>query len=117
MCGFKHAVSAATSQPPTYSPHDPPRVVIIGGGIAGLATAYALQERSRAAGMPLACTLFEARERLGGVIMTERIDGFVIEAGPDSLLTHKPWGVELCRTLGISDHLIGTNDRQRKIYI
>jgi protoporphyrinogen/coproporphyrinogen III oxidase len=92
-------------------------VVIIGGGIAGLATAYVLQERARAAGIPLACTLVEAKERLGGVILTERIDGFVIEAGPDSLLTQKPWGVELCRKLGIGDHLIGTNDRQRKIYI
>jgi oxygen-dependent protoporphyrinogen oxidase len=67
--------------------------------------------------MALACTLVEARERLGGVILTERVDGFVIEAGPDSLLTQKPWGLELCHTLGIGDRLIGTNDQQRKIYI
>ncbi|MGH8060095.1 MAG: protoporphyrinogen/coproporphyrinogen oxidase, partial [Candidatus Entotheonellia bacterium] len=92
-------------------------VIIVGGGIAGLATAYALQERARASQLPLACTLIEASQRLGGVICTERCDGFVIEAGPDSLLTQKPWGVELCRTLGIGDHLIGTNDRQRKVYI
>jgi oxygen-dependent protoporphyrinogen oxidase len=51
------------------------------------------------------------------VILTERLDGFVIEAGPDSLLTQKPWGLELCRTLGLGDRLIGTNDRQRKIYL
>ncbi|HEX2186763.1 MAG TPA: protoporphyrinogen oxidase, partial [Chloroflexota bacterium] len=94
-----------------------PHVVVIGGGIAGLATAYALQERARAARRPLRCTLVEARERLGGVILTERVDSFVIEAGPDSLLTQKPWGVELCQRLGIGDRLIGTNDRQRKIYI
>jgi protoporphyrinogen/coproporphyrinogen III oxidase len=93
------------------------RVVIIGGGIAGLAAAYALQGRARAAQVPLTCTLLEARERLGGVILTERVDGFVIEAGPDSLLTQKPWGLELCQQLGIGDHLIGTNDQQRKIYI
>ena len=93
------------------------RVVVIGGGIAGLSTAYALQERARVARMPLACTLIEARERLGGVILTERVDDFVIEAGPDSLLTQKPWGLELCQTLGIRDRLIGTNDRQRKIYV
>jgi oxygen-dependent protoporphyrinogen oxidase len=99
------------------SPHHPHHVVIIGGGIAGLATAYALQERGRAAGTPLACTLVEAGPRLGGVIVTERLDGFVIEAGPDSLLTQKPWGLELCQALGIADRLIGTNDRQRKIYI
>ncbi len=93
------------------------KVVIVGGGIAGLATAYALQERARTTGIPLACTLVEARQRLGGVILTERLDGFVIEGGPDSMLTQKPWGLELCRTLGIDDRLIGTNDRQRKIYI
>src|SRR5919198_3007359 len=117
MSGFNRAVNAHISPSSAFSPHPPPHVVIIGGGIAGLATAYVLQERARATGIPLACTLIEARERLGGVILTERIDGFVIEAGPDSLLTQKPWGVGLCRTLGIGDHLIGTNDRQRKIYI
>ncbi len=117
MSGFNRVVNAHISPSSAFSPKHPPHVVIIGGGIAGLATAYVLQERARAAGIPLACTLIEAKERLGGVILTERIDGFVIEAGPDSLLTQKPWGVELCRTLGISDHLIGTNDRQRKIYI
>lgn len=117
MSGFNHAASPQLSASSALSPHGSPHVVIIGGGIAGLAAAYVLQERARAAGIPLACTLVEARERLGGVILTERIDGFVIEAGPDSLLTQKPWGVELCRQLGIGDHLIGTNDRQRKIYI
>lgn len=92
-------------------------VVIIGGGIAGLATAYAMQEQVRAADITLACTLVEATPRLGGVIRTECVDGFVIEAGPDSLLTQKPWGVELCQNLGIGDDLIPTNDRQRKVYI
>jgi protoporphyrinogen/coproporphyrinogen III oxidase len=92
-------------------------VVIIGGGIAGLSTAYALQARAHMAGIPLACTLVEARERLGGVMLTERIDGFIVEAGPDSLLTQKPWGLELCQTLGIGERLIGTNDRQRTVYV
>jgi oxygen-dependent protoporphyrinogen oxidase len=82
-----------------------------------LSTAYALQEQARLGGVPLACTLIEARKRLGGVIVTERVDDFVIEAGPDSLLTQKPWGLDLCQSLGISDRLIGTNDQQRRIYI
>jgi protoporphyrinogen/coproporphyrinogen III oxidase len=104
-------------QPSVLSPHHSHHVVIIGGGIAGLSTAYALQELGRVTGIPLACTLIEASQRLGGVIFTEQVDGFVIEAGPDSLLTQKPWGLELCQTLGIGDRLIGTNDQQRKIYI
>ena len=99
------------------SPHHSSHVIVIGGGIAGLSTAYALQEQARLGGVPLACTLIEARKRLGGVIVTERVDDFVIEAGPDSLLTQKPWGLDLCQSLGISDRLIGTNDQQRRIYI
>ena len=105
------------AQTSVHSPQPPSHVIIIGGGISGLSTAYALQEQARLAGMPFACTLIEARERLGGVILTERVGDFVIEAGPDSLLTQKPWGLDLCHSLGISDRLIGTNDRQRRIYI
>jgi len=108
---------APRSQPTPLSPQHAPHVVIVGGGIAGLATAYALQEQARAAQLPFRCTLIEARTRLGGVILTERVDGFVIEAGPDSLLTQKPWGIELCQELGIADRLIGTNDRQRRVYV
>jgi protoporphyrinogen/coproporphyrinogen III oxidase len=103
--------SAVRSLRPTY------HTIVIGGGIAGLSTAYALQEQARAAGIPLVCTLVEARERLGGVMLTERVDGFIIEAGPDSFLTQKPWGLELCQALGLGDRLIGTDDRQRTIYI
>jgi oxygen-dependent protoporphyrinogen oxidase len=115
--GMADVDTAQGTQSSVLSPHHSYRVVIIGGGIAGLATAYALQERARADGIPLTCTLVEARPRLGGVIVTERPNGFVIEGGPDSLLTQKPWGVELCQSLGIADRLIGTNDRQRKIYV
>jgi oxygen-dependent protoporphyrinogen oxidase len=111
--GVRTALTQSTVHSPQHSSH----VIVIGGGIAGLSTAYALQEEARLARMPLACTLIEAQERLGGVILTERVDDFVIEAGPDSLLTQKPWGLDLCRTLGIGDRLIGTNDRQRKIYL
>src|ERR671922_1406495 len=104
MSGCNHAIGPQIAQSSAIGPHDSPRVVIIGGGIAGLATAYALQERARVAGIPLACTLVEARERLGGVILTERIDGFVIEAGPDSLLTPKTRGGGVCPALRSGGH-------------
>jgi oxygen-dependent protoporphyrinogen oxidase len=117
MRRIDQTVKTTMTQSSVLSPQPSHHTVIIGGGIAGLSTAYTLQERARIAGIPLACTLVEARARLGGVILTERVDSFVIEAGPDSLLTQKPWGLQLCQTLGIGDRLIGTNDRQRTIYI
>jgi oxygen-dependent protoporphyrinogen oxidase len=92
------------------------RVAIIGGGISGLAAAFELEERRRA-GVQLEYTLYESSLRLGGVLHTEKIDGCVIEAGPDSFVTEKPWAADLCRTLGIGDQLIGSNDADRKTYI
>jgi oxygen-dependent protoporphyrinogen oxidase len=92
------------------------RVAIIGGGIAGLSAAFYL-EKARRGGTPLAWTLFEKSERLGGVIQTEHRDGYVLEAGPDSFLTAKPDGAQLCHDLGIGDQLISSNDAERKTYI
>jgi protoporphyrinogen/coproporphyrinogen III oxidase len=92
------------------------RIAIVGGGISGLAAAFAL-ERRRLTGSDLEYFLFESSSRLGGTLRTENVDGCVVEAGPDSFLTEKPWAAELCRTLGISDQLIGSNDAERKTYI
>jgi oxygen-dependent protoporphyrinogen oxidase len=75
-------------------------VAIIGGGIAGLAAAYELRQRG------VRAALFEASPRLGGVILTEHRDGWVIDGGPDSLLVQKPGAVALCRELGLGDRLV-----------
>lgn len=92
------------------------RIAIVGGGISGLAAAYALEQQRRS-GAPVEYVLFESGSRLGGVLVTEHADGCVIEAGPDSFLTEKPWAIELCRQIGLADQLIGSNDAQRKTYI
>ncbi|MBI4164456.1 MAG: protoporphyrinogen oxidase [Acidobacteria bacterium] len=92
------------------------RIAVIGGGISGLAAAYALAQ-ARRAGAPIEEVLIEASNRLGGVILTERMDGFVIEAGPDSFLAEKPAAAALCRELGLGESLIGSNDRERRTYI
>jgi oxygen-dependent protoporphyrinogen oxidase len=93
------------------------RVVIVGGGISGLATTYFLRERAREAGVAIDCVLIESERRLGGKILTEHVDQFVIEGGPDSFLTQKPWALELCERLGLSDCLVGTNPERRKTYV
>jgi oxygen-dependent protoporphyrinogen oxidase len=93
------------------------RIAIIGGGISGLAAAFELEELRRNASAAVEYVLFEASERLGGVLRTENIDGCIVEAGPDSFITEKPWATDLCRALGLGDQLIGSNDTDRKTYI
>jgi oxygen-dependent protoporphyrinogen oxidase len=74
-------------------------------------------ELARERGLPLDLTVLEARDRLGGTIATERTDGFVIEAGPDSFISEKPWALALCRRLGLEDRLVRTDDRHRKTFV
>jgi len=93
------------------------KLVVIGGGITGLAAAHRAVELARERGVALDLTLIEARERLGGTIASERVDGFLVEAGPDSFLSEKPWALALCRRLGVEDRLVRTDDRFRKVFV
>jgi protoporphyrinogen/coproporphyrinogen III oxidase len=77
--------------------------IIVGGGIAGLATAFELHKRN----VPF--VLLERTARAGGVIRTERVDGFTLEAGPDALLIQKPEAIRLAEELGVGDRLVPTN--------
>jgi oxygen-dependent protoporphyrinogen oxidase len=92
------------------------RIAIIGGGISGLSAAFTL-EKHRRAGLELGYSLFESSPRLGGVLLTEHVDGCLVEGGPDSFLTEKPWAAGLCREIGLADQLIDSNDHDRKTYI
>jgi len=87
--------------------------VVVGGGIAGLAAAYRLIRLAPAAEV----TLIEADDRLGGKIVTERIDGFLVEGGPDSFLAVKPRGVGLCQELGLGERLQGTTPRPHRAFV
>jgi oxygen-dependent protoporphyrinogen oxidase len=75
-------------------------VLVVGGGITGLASAYALGR----AGVPT--LLVEGSDRLGGKVRTEVADGFVIEHGPDSFVSYRTAGVQLCRELGLGDAVV-----------
>ncbi len=77
-------------------------VAVLGGGISGLSAAYELHRR----GTPF--VLLEKSHRLGGMIRTEQVDGFTVDAGPDSLVTQKPAAIALCEELGLGDRLIPT---------
>lgn len=86
-------------------------VAIVGGGISGLAAAYQLAK----AGLP--CRVIERRPRLGGVIYTETVEGCLIEGGPDSFLSAKPWAMDLIDELGLRGEVIGSNDHLRVTYV
>ncbi len=93
------------------------KLVVVGGGVAGLACAHRAVELAREREVALDLTLLEARPRLGGTIATERADGFLVEAGPDSFLSEKPWALALCRRLGVEHRLVRTDDRHRKTFV
>jgi len=93
------------------------KIVVVGGGITGLAAAHRAVELARERGSALELTLIESRDRLGGTIVSERVDGFLVEAGPDSFLSEKPWALALCRRLGVEHRLVRTDDRFRKVFV
>ena len=95
----------------------PLRVVVVGGGITGLAAAHRLLELSRDRGVAIDLALCEGRPRLGGTVATEQIDGYLIEAGPDSFLTEKPWGLSLCDRIGLTPQLIEPWPLHRRTFV
>jgi oxygen-dependent protoporphyrinogen oxidase len=100
----------------------PRHIVIVGGGISGLSTAYYAQQQIAVQGLDARYTVLEASGRWGGKVMTEQVDGFsgvpfLVEAGPDSFLIQKPWALQLARELGLSDRLLPTNDQMRQTYV
>lgn len=92
-------------------------VAIVGAGITGLATAYYLEQRAREKNIPLRCMLLESSPQPGGKISTRCERDFVVEGGPDSFVTEKPWALNLCHALGLADELIPINPRENKIYM
>ncbi|HEX6185841.1 MAG TPA: protoporphyrinogen oxidase [Pyrinomonadaceae bacterium] len=99
------------------------RVVIVGGGISGLAAAHRLCELqatvtdSKLKNSPVEVLLLEASGRLGGTVRTERREGFLIEGGPDSFISEKPEALELAKRIGLGHRLIETNERHRRSFV
>ena len=93
------------------------KLVVVGGGVAGLAGARAAMAAAAEAGIDLEVTALEAEPRLGGKVRTERIDGVPLEWGPDSFLSSKPQGRELADELGLGQDLVGTGPQAGRVYL
>jgi len=93
------------------------KVIIIGGGISGLATAWLLRAKAQEAGRELDISLLEKEERAGGKIRSIHDEGYTCEWGPNGFLDSKPQTLELCRAIGVEDHLHRSNDNARKRFI
>jgi oxygen-dependent protoporphyrinogen oxidase len=92
-------------------------VVIIGGGISGLSTAYYLQQLVARAELDVEVALIEKEKRFGGCIVTDNVDGFIIEGGPDCFVSEKPWTIQLSEELGLEDRFLCTNEENRRVFI
>jgi oxygen-dependent protoporphyrinogen oxidase len=95
------------------------RVIVVGGGVSGLAAAHRLSElEARAGGGPtLEVVLLEASGRLGGTVRTSRREGFLLEGGPDSFISEKPAALRLAERLGLSARVIETNAAHRRSFV
>jgi oxygen-dependent protoporphyrinogen oxidase len=98
---------------PQQSDRHRPRVAIIGGGISGLTAAFRLTELAPQTEL----ALFEAANRLGGVIRTAEHDNCLVEQAADSFITKSPWALDLCRRIGLDGELISTNAANRRAFV
>jgi oxygen-dependent protoporphyrinogen oxidase len=93
------------------------RVAVVGAGISGLAFAHRIHELARECGENVQVVVFEASGRAGGIIETEKREGFLLEKGPDAFLTEKTAALDLSRRLGLDKELMGTSESGRKSFI
>ena len=93
------------------------RVVVVGGGLAGLAAAHRVATRAGGARRPVEVVVLEGKDRVGGAVWTDREGGVVLEGGADSFITNKPWAIDLCHLLGLTAQLIGPDASSRRSFV
>ncbi|MEE9165458.1 MAG: protoporphyrinogen oxidase [Nitrospinota bacterium] len=93
------------------------KIAVIGGGIAGLSAAYVLEKEAADNGISIEIDLIEKQGRIGGNILTEQVDGFIVEGGPDCVFSEKPASLKLCEKLGLEEELLKTREEKKGTYV
>jgi len=93
------------------------RVAIIGGGISGLSSAFYLKNLIEEKGKDIEVVILEKDSRCGGNIVTDQVDGFTVDGGPDCFITEKPWALKLCQEMGLAENLVATNEEKKNVFI
>ena len=93
------------------------KITVVGGGIAGLAAAHRAAQLLENQGRGGTVTLLEKKDRWGGKIISEKVNGLVIEGGPDAFIITKPWAMKACREFNLEDSLHGMDPAQNKTFV
>ncbi|HXC53336.1 MAG TPA: protoporphyrinogen oxidase [Candidatus Limnocylindrales bacterium] len=93
------------------------RIVIVGAGIAGLSAAYRAHRLAAERKLDAEIIVLESSARIGGVIESVNRGGCVMELGPDSIITEKPWARALCEEIGLGPRIVGTRNESRQSFV
>lgn len=93
------------------------RIVVVGAGIAGLSAAYRAHRIAEERGLDVEIVVLESGSRAGGVIESVERSGCVMELGPDSIITEKPWARALAEEIGLAPRIVGTKDEFRQSFV